>query len=187
MWIHLKEPFYLFVQYNSFVVFFPIYFQVCKGASSVASNIYMLRIAALVPAAILTGFSVKATEWYWPQIWIAWTLTTTTLGLMGTVQVVDSLGKSIGCLVLHSWGIGYVMYADWALTCLTLQFQPMEVCYKQHPFWSCKMNLHSLLCGSYICLLQWVLLGSSYLQSYHICYRYEILGVLVWHASNGHS
>ncbi|KAI9572003.1 major facilitator superfamily domain-containing protein [Boletus coccyginus] len=100
------QTFCIMVVTLTVVFFFPVYFQVCKGASSVASGVYALGMAAIAPAAILTGFSVKATERYRPQIWMAWTLTITALGLMSTLHVTDSLGKSIGCLVLLSWGIG---------------------------------------------------------------------------------
>jgi hypothetical protein len=101
-----------FTQHNRFADFIPVYFQACKGASPVTSGVYQLAFASLAPAAIAAGLSVKATERYRPQMWIAWTLIIIALGLMSTLLATDSLGKSTGYLALLGWGIGYVVYVD---------------------------------------------------------------------------
>ena len=105
-----------FTQHDLFADFFPVYFQACKDASPVKSGVYQLAFASLAPAAIVAGLSVKATERYRPQMWIAWTLVIVALGLMSTLLATDSLGKSTGCLVLLGLGIGYVVFVDRGLS-----------------------------------------------------------------------
>ncbi|KAF8546204.1 MFS general substrate transporter [Imleria badia] len=95
-----------YVVTSAVVYYFPIYFMACKGTSSMVSGIYSLGFASLAPAAIITGFSVKATGRYRPQTWIGWTFIIIALGLMSELLVRDSPGKSIGFLVLLGCGAG---------------------------------------------------------------------------------
>ncbi|KAH0828929.1 hypothetical protein J3R83DRAFT_2353 [Lanmaoa asiatica] len=88
------------------VHFFPVYFQACKGASPVQSGVYALAFVAVAPGAVGGGLSVNITKRYRPQIWMAWAVTIIALCLMSTLQATDSIGKSIGYLVLLGWGTG---------------------------------------------------------------------------------
>jgi len=91
--------------------FFPVYFQACKGDSPVVSGVYTLSLCAFAPAAIFAGLSVKATGRYRPQMWVAWAIVLTAMGLLSaptTNAMGRGIGMSLGCLALLGLGIGYV-------------------------------------------------------------------------------
>ncbi|KAI9572008.1 major facilitator superfamily domain-containing protein [Boletus coccyginus] len=95
------------------VYFFPVYFQACKGDSPVVSGVYTLSLCTFAPAAIFAGLSVKATGRYRPQMWVAWVIVLTAMGLLSapTMNAMGrGVGMSLGYLALLGLGIG-ALYA----------------------------------------------------------------------------
>lgn len=91
--------------------FFPVYFQACKGDSPVVSGVYTLSLCTFAPAAIFAGLSVKATGRYRPQMWVAWVIVLTAMGLLSapTMNAMGrGVGMSLGYSALLGLGIGYV-------------------------------------------------------------------------------
>jgi hypothetical protein len=66
----------------------------------------MLGLAAMAPATIIIGLSIKLTGRYRPQIWVAWTLQVIGSALMTTVKSDTSSGVSVGFCVIYGVGAG---------------------------------------------------------------------------------
>ena len=89
------------------------------------SGVYALGFSSLAPSALIAGLSIAATKRYRPQVWIGWPIVIIGFGLMSTVVATDSLGKSIGYLVMVGLGGGCVVFIDRGP--FVLKFSPMAV------------------------------------------------------------
>ncbi|KAN0073586.1 hypothetical protein V8E55_012193 [Tylopilus felleus] len=61
---------------------------------------YAFAFSSLAPSALVTGLPVEATKRYRPQLRIGWTIVVIGFGLMSTITATDSLGISVGYLVI---------------------------------------------------------------------------------------
>ncbi|KAN0082553.1 Major facilitator superfamily domain containing protein [Tylopilus felleus] len=100
------QTFFTLMTSFAVVYYIPVYFQACKGASPVLSGVYTLALGSLAPAAIVTGISINVTRRYRPQMWLGWIFMIVGFGLMSTIIATDSIGKSIGYMMLLGCGIG---------------------------------------------------------------------------------
>ena len=86
--------------------YMPVYFQACKDADAIASGVRTLGLAAIAPAAIIGGVSVRVMKRYRPQIWMAWGLQVIGAALMTTVKADTATSLVVGFCVLYGAGAG---------------------------------------------------------------------------------
>lgn len=85
----------------------PVYFQACKGASPTGSGVDLLGLAmTLSPISIISGISITVFNCYRPQLWIGWSLTVLSMGVMSTLDSRSLRANSIGFEVLAGAGMG---------------------------------------------------------------------------------
>ncbi|KAJ7276699.1 MFS general substrate transporter [Mycena rebaudengoi] len=89
------------------VYFLPVYFQGCKDASAMRSAVLGLGVAALAPAAIVTGVAVSKTQRYRPQMWAGWCIIMVGLGLLSTVRQDTPTIRTIFFGVVAGVGLGF--------------------------------------------------------------------------------
>lgn len=82
---------------------------------------YAFAFSSLAPSALVTGLPVEATKRYRPQLRIGWTIVVIGFGLMSTITATDSLGISVGYLVILGLDGGCVMFVDRKLSLFDLR------------------------------------------------------------------
>lgn len=87
--------------------YMPVYYEACKGATAIKAGVYELTFSLiLMPFGIISGLSVKKTQQYCPQLWVAWVFVIVGVGLLTLVKENSPLGWAIGFLAILSPGIG---------------------------------------------------------------------------------
>ena len=90
--------------------YLPVYFEACKGATAVKTGVYQLTFSMiLMPFGIISGLSVKKTQQYRPQLWVAWVFVIIGVGLLTMLKEDSPLGWAIGFMAVFSPGIGVLM------------------------------------------------------------------------------
>ncbi|KAI0444741.1 putative MFS aflatoxin efflux pump [Xylaria telfairii] len=94
-------------QFNVFLYFLPIWFQVIKGDSAVASGIHLLAfpLATIIATLIMGGAATKL-GYYTPFLLFSAVLLAIGAGLLTTLQVDTDTAKWIGYQVLYGFGLG---------------------------------------------------------------------------------
>jgi hypothetical protein len=84
-----------------------VYFQVCQGASPIASGVDSLGMSVVTaPFGVVAGLSVAISKRYRPQLWASWVLVMVGSGLLSTLKANSSLASAVGYLVVVSIGLG---------------------------------------------------------------------------------
>lgn len=86
--------------------YIPVYFQACKDADAIKSGVLTLGLAAIAPAAVIGGTSVKIFQSYRPQIWTGWCLQLIGLSLMTLIKLETSSAVAVGFCVIYGAGAG---------------------------------------------------------------------------------
>ncbi|KAF9063471.1 Mfs1.2 [Rhodocollybia butyracea] len=108
--------------------YLPVYYQACKEATALRSGILLLGLAVMIgPAVIVGGISVKVTQKYRPQLWIAWGLVMVGTGALTTTQADSPTALVVGIPVIAGAGAG-VLYA---VTCFPV-LAPLPVTSNAH-------------------------------------------------------
>ena len=84
-----------------------VYFQVCLGASPIASGVDSLGMSVVTaPAGVVAGLTVAMSKRYRPQLWASWVLVMVGCGLLSTLKANSSVASAVGYLVVVSFGLG---------------------------------------------------------------------------------
>ena len=88
------------------VDYLPVYFQGSKDASPVHSGVLLLGLSTTMPAVIISGFSVKITQRYRPQIWTGWVLQIIGMILLSFVKLETPVGVTVAYSAVFGIGAG---------------------------------------------------------------------------------
>ena len=90
----------------------PVYFQGCKDTGPVASGVDALGFSlSTSPTCIITGIAIQKSGKYRPQMWSAWCLIITGVGLLSYLDANGNRGQSYGFQVIAGVGIGIIYVA----------------------------------------------------------------------------
>ena len=94
------------------VVYLPVYFQSCKGASAIGSGVDLFGTALVIaPCAIIAGISIRVFSVYRPQNYIGWIFMIVGFSLLTLLNENSSRAAYIGLQVLLAIGIGILWIA----------------------------------------------------------------------------
>jgi len=92
------------------LVYLPVYFQACKGASPLRSGIDMLPYSfSIAPFAIVAGATTTMSGRYKPQNVIAWCLVVVGMGLQSMLHTGSAVRNWAGFEIVAGMGFGLLV------------------------------------------------------------------------------